>query len=399
MTAGASFILVAAGRGKRMGGPLPKQYAQTAGLELWEWSARLADSLSRQSLVDELVLVVPAEDLEIFQGKCRHFHIPVVLAAGGEERSASVMNGLTAARGKIVLVHDAARPLASEGLCRELLEKARVTGGAIPVIPVADALKQYRGNRLETLDREGILRAQTPQAFAREELIEAMKRFGKGTRDESEAWGAAGKQVALVRGETANIKVTFPEDLFVAHSLLAGQLEWRTGFGYDIHPLVPGRKLILGGIRIPSRLGLDGHSDADCLCHAASDAILGGAGLPDIGTLFPASSEEYRDAFSLDLFREAADRVHREGWRISWIDLALKAQVPRLGESVSRIVDSMGKALGLGSGSRVVNLKVKSGEGLGVVGEGRCMKCHAVATLSRNVHARRYFSFQQDACP
>ena len=390
MRGGTSFILVAAGRGKRLGGPVPKQYAEAAGRPLWEWSARLADVLSARSIVDELVLVVPPQDLEDFSVNLPPFRIPVIFAAGGTERSVSVMNGLLAARGEIVLVHDAARPLASERLCRELIGKVHLTGGAIPVIPVADALKRVTGMGIEDVDREGLHRAQTPQAFVREDLIDALKRFGSGARDEAEAWNASGRQVTLVPGETANIKVTFPEDLPMVETLLSGSLEWRTGHGYDIHPLVPGRPLVLGGIRIPSRLGLDGHSDADCLCHAASDALLGGAGLPDIGSLFPASDPRYKDAFSLYLFRETARKVREEGWTIRWIDLTLLAQVPRLGDKSSSMALSMERALQCPPGTRRVNVKIKSGEGVGAVGEGKSMECHAVATLSRKVPSAEF---------
>ncbi len=385
MTGRRSFILVAPGRGNVSCAFVPKQYSEGQAHPLWEWSARLAESLSLQSNVDELVFVVSPEDIDGLSGDIPSFRIPLTLAAGGEERSISVMNGLMAAKGDVVLVHDAARPLASEPLCRELLRKVHLTGGAIPVLPVTDALKRVTSKGLETVNREDLYRAQTPQAFAREDLIDALKRFGRGARDESEAWNAAGRQVTLVRGETANLKVTYPEDLVLAETILSGSLEWRTGHGYDIHPLVPGRPLVLGGIRIPSRLGLDGHSDADCLCHAASDAILGGAGLPDIGNLFPATDPQYKDSFSLSLLREAARKVRERGWTIRWIDLTLIAQVPRLGNLVEEMKASMDSALECPSGVRLVNIKAKSGEGIGATGEAKCMECHAVATLSRKV--------------
>jgi 2-C-methyl-D-erythritol 4-phosphate cytidylyltransferase/2-C-methyl-D-erythritol 2,4-cyclodiphosphate synthase len=382
---GTSFILVAAGKGSRLGGSVPKQYAAAAGVPLWTWSALVAEALSKRAIVDELVLVVPPEDLEILSKDLPPFRIPVTLAAGGNERSASVMNGLLAARGRFVLVHDAARPLVSEDLCRKLIEEAREAGGAIPVLPVADALKRLNGERLETVDRERLYRAQTPQAFVREDLIDALKRFGRGARDESEAWNAAGRQVALVPGETANIKVTYPEDLVLVEKHLAGSLEWRTGQGYDIHPLVPGRPLVLGGIHIPFNLGLDGHSDADCVCHAAADALLGGAGLPDIGVLFPAADHRFKNAFSLSLLGETAKKVRAEGWAIRWIDLTLIAQVPKLGNLVGAMCASMESVLAGPSGVPCVNIKVKSGEGIGPVGEGKCMECHAIATLSRKL--------------
>ena len=383
MKEGFSFVLVAAGKGKRLGGKVPKQFAEVAGLPMWEWSARLAEDLWKKSFVKELVLVLPPEELAFFRENPPRLGMPVKLAAGGEERHVSVLNGILAASGEYVLVHDAARPLATEALCLELVEKVLPTGGAVPVLALSDALKQVSGTRLSPLKTDDVLRAQTPQAFARLPLVEALERYGRGVRDESEAWFASGREVALVQGESRNIKITFPGDLPLADSLLAGSIEWRTGHGFDVHPLVPHRPLVLGGIHVPSKLGLEGHSDADCLCHAAADAILGAAGLPDIGTLFPSSDPVYKGVSSVPLFKEAVGKARREGWVVRWIDMTLVAQVPRLSEHVPRIIDAFERYLEVPVGIRRVNLKVKSGEAVGPVGEGACMECHAVSTLSR----------------
>lgn len=381
-----SFILVAAGKGTRFGGIQPKQYKPLAGRPLWRWPAETADVLFSKGLVDELILVVAPEDQQRVSDELFDLKVPVTLAAGGRERAASVMNGLMAARGQFVLVHDAARPLVSEGLCRKLIEEARKNGGAIPVLPVADALKRIKGETVKSVDREGLFRAQTPQVFEREPLMAAMARFGSGAVDESEAWIAAGRPIAFVRGEGANFKVTFPEDLSLAEKILSGSAEWRSGHGFDVHPLVPGRPLVLGGIRIPSPLGLEGHSDADCVCHAASDALLGGAGLPDIGSLFPASDPRYKDSFSLSLFREAAEMVKAEGWNVRWIDITIIAQIPRLGKLLGQMCATMEEALGRSPENlRRINIKVKSGEEVGPVGEGKCIESHAIATLSRRI--------------
>lgn len=384
MREGVSFIVVAAGKGTRFRGGEPKQYALVAGSPLWKWSAKIADSLFSKGLVDELVLVVPPEGLERVSGELPGLGVPVTLETGGSERGISVMRGLAAARGRFVLVHDAARPLVSEELCRKLIAEARNAGGAIPVVPVTDALKRLQGKTVTSVGREGLYRAQTPQAFEREPLMAAMAGFGPKAADESEAWIAAGRPLAFVPGETANFKVTYPEDLSLAEKLLSGTVEWRTGHGYDVHPLVPGRPLVLGGIRIPSSLGLEGHSDADCICHSASDALLGAAGLPDIGTLFPASDPSFKNFFSLDIFRDAAKKVQAEGWVVRWLDITLVAQVPKLGHLLGQMRATMEEALGSPSaGLRRINIKVKSGEAVGPVGEGKCMECHAIATLSR----------------
>ncbi|MDR2137571.1 MAG: 2-C-methyl-D-erythritol 2,4-cyclodiphosphate synthase [Synergistaceae bacterium] len=404
-----SFLIVAGGSGSRIGGQ-EKQFRSLCGEEkpLWRWSADLAFSASDAG-VKEVVLVLP-QGCETHKITEIQEALPFKVAFGGPTRTDSVRNGLAAATCDYVLVHDAARPFASLALIRTLMERTTPTVGAIPVIPVTEAIKRLDGTgRVQALDREGLYVTQTPQSFFRETLMRALeKRNEKGKtppspsrpsfKDEAEAWLAAGLDLCCVEGERLNFKVTWPEDLELAKALAtsrwATRQEWgeevvRTGIGYDVHRLTPERPLILGGVEVPFSLGLSGHSDADVLAHAVADALLGAAGLPDIGNLFPASDETYKNADSMKLLRRVVDLVRKERWEVVWVDAVIEAQVPRLNGHLPAMREKLSAILNpspVGSASGedfYVNLKVKSAEGTGDPGLGRSIVCRAVATLRR----------------
>jgi 2-C-methyl-D-erythritol 4-phosphate cytidylyltransferase/2-C-methyl-D-erythritol 2,4-cyclodiphosphate synthase len=221
-------------------------------------------------------------------------------------------------------------------------------------------------------------------------LIGALEDYGFSAKDEAEAWTASGGTIEAVEGDPMNFKITEGSDWSMAEALAEGAAgDRRAGHGYDVHSLVPGRPLILGGVRIDFPLGLLGHSDADVLCHAVSDALLGAAGEPDLGTLFPASDSLYAGADSGALLVRVVERVRRAGWRIVWVDATLVAQIPRLGAYVPRIRESLEGFLRGEGPRRVANLKVKSGEYCGSAGRGECMICHVVATLERGAEVPR----------
>jgi 2-C-methyl-D-erythritol 4-phosphate cytidylyltransferase/2-C-methyl-D-erythritol 2,4-cyclodiphosphate synthase len=177
-----------------------------------------------------------------------------------------------------------------------------------------------------------------------------------------------------------NFKITFPGDMNKARMLVAGATETRTGFGYDIHPLRPGRPLVLGGVRIPFALGLYGHSDGDLICHAVSDALLGAAGLPDIGTLFPSSDPEFKDACSLELLKKALDRIREKGFLPYTVDIVISTQVPKLGPWIESIEASLKKTL-FSDRPGTLKVKAKSGENLGEIGHGEAMVCWAIVAI------------------
>lgn len=378
---GFSLVVVAAGRGERAGGDAPKQYRRLGGRMMWEWSALLADNLFAAGAAREVVFVVPAGDEPLFSEKLSAFSCPFSVTAGGAERKDSVLNGLRCAKGDFVLVHDGARPFASTGLCLRVMESVTEERGIVPLLPVSDALKKEETTGVfQPFPREGLFLTQTPQGFPTEKLVRALRSHGEGAKDEGEAWIRAGHDLGAVPGDRSNTKITWPEDFALGESRL--RRTFRTGIGYDIHPLVPGRRFTLGGVVFPDfPLGFRGHSDGDPLVHALCDAILGGAGLGDIGTLYPATDLKYKDMSSLVLLEDTARRASSAGWSLEWADCVVIAQEPRLSSRLQDMVRTMEQVLPAEWRKRV-HLKAKSGEGEGAVGNCSSVICHAAATLS-----------------
>jgi len=401
-----SFIVVAGGQGKRAeessAAPFPKQFRAIGDKPMWLWSVECALAIDS---INEIIIVMPDGTLTesvissffskslISYKNTADKNIKVV--KGGERRADSVMNGLIASSFPFVLIHDAARPFVSERLCKNLMIKVTENKGVIPVLPVSEALKKIVGTEgreensvhsssgvdISAVSRENIYATQTPQAFPRASLIEALKRV-KNTefdpKDEAEAWLLSGYDLTTVEGERLNFKITWAEDFKVAEGVLKLNEMTRTGLGYDMHRLVPGRKLILGGVDVESPLGLLGHSDADALVHAVSDALLGGAGLPDIGNLFPASDEKYKDANSIDLLADVMLRVSEAGWKPIFIDCVINAQIPALNPYIPDMKRVIKEVVGCN-----VNIKAKSGEQIPPVGDAVCIICHVVATMTK----------------
>ena len=363
-----SFIIAAGGQGTRLGGK--KQFMSLGNRELWRWSA---ENAAVTDSVREIILVIPQG--ETLTPEWTH-DVPLRVVNGGSERALSVLNGLNAATCDYVMVHDAARPFASPELFRRLMDAVSDDAGVVPVLPVSDALKRIEGGEVSCVEREGLYITQTPQVFPRMKLIEAVRKF-PSAKDEAEAWFKSGHELRHVEGERMNFKVTVGDDMTIARALTERRIT-RTGLGWDIHRLVPERKLILGGVRIESPLGLLGHSDADVLTHALMDAVLGGAGLPDIGNIFPASDERFRGADSLELMREVMRLVNAEGWNVDFADAVITAQVPRLNKYRDDIIRKLSEFFPL-------NIKFKSAENIDDSGRGLCITCRAVATLGRAV--------------
>lgn len=377
---------MAGGRGRRMGGE-PKQFRLLQGKPLWLWSLETAARLQRTGDLQDLILVVPGESVEDVRTVLESSSLACTVVSGGAERTDSVRRGVEAVRGEYVLIHDGARPFLSEDLCLRVMAKVEASSdplGVVPLLPCSEALKEVDSQAEEVcscVDRTLLRRTQTPQGFPVKELRELLKKASPSF-DEGELWRSGGRRLSSVMGDSRNFKITYPEDMEMARALLEGCKEMRTGHGYDVHPLVPGRPLILGGVQVPSDLGLQGHSDADLITHAVCDALLGAAGLPDLGNLFPASQERYKNIRSLLLLEEVFRRLVEEKWRISWVDITLHAQYPRLNAHRQEILSSLGGVLFPGEQHRC-NLKMKSGEFCGSVGRGECMECYALATLER----------------
>ncbi|WP_455599072.1 2-C-methyl-D-erythritol 2,4-cyclodiphosphate synthase [Cloacibacillus sp.] len=375
-----SFLIAAGGSGKRLGGE-PKQFRELLGKPLWRWSWAAAEGLRRRGEIEDIVLVVPRE----YEAEIRREteDIELTVTCGGATRSESVVKGLMKCSGSHVLVHDGARPFITPDLCRRLMAAAEGCG-TIPLLPSVDSLKKIEDEKISCADRSLYFRTQTPQAFERARLIRVIEEGGLEGTDEAAAWLAAGERLAYVMGEEKNFKVTTPFDWEMACALTERAIEKRTGHGYDIHQLVEGRPLVIAGIRLEGeKFGLLGHSDADLVTHTVMDALLGAAGEPDIGTLFPASDERWRGADSVTLLHSVLALLSSKGWRVEWVDVTLNAQRPRMGHLVPRFIEKMNGELGGGEEKRLFNMKIKSAENCGSAGRGECMICHGVATISR----------------
>lgn len=377
-----SFLIVAAGTGSRIGG-MPKQFRLLGDRPVWKWSANTAETLWREGEISELVLVVPERDLE--EVSVTHGMVmPTVVVAGGTARAESALSGLRACTGSHVLIHDGARPFITVELCLRIMREAEEYGCAIPVLPANDSLEIKNDGDILCIDRINFFRVQTPQAFDRAKLTEAIEDYGTQGTDEAVAWEAARNKLHHAEGEDMNFKITSPYDWVVAQALVGVNKETRTGYGYDVHRFIPGRRLVLAGVEVPcADGGLLGHSDADIVIHAVMDAILGAAGEPDIGTLFPADSAQWKDADSTKLLQLVIARIRSKGWKIEWVDVSLTAQRPRLAPMIPGFIANLLPYLQEKNGKVNFNMKVKSGEECGSVGRGECMICHGVATLSR----------------
>ncbi|MDR1650417.1 MAG: 2-C-methyl-D-erythritol 2,4-cyclodiphosphate synthase [Synergistaceae bacterium] len=373
-----SFVLAAAGGGRRLGGT-PKQFRKLGGEDVWRWSAKAADELFRRGIIDELVLVFP-EGHEPGHS-CKDLSVPVKYALGGRTRTESVRNGVSSASGRFVMIHDAARPFLPVEMCEALASAVTGDAGAVPLLESTDSLKLVDGD-MTVLPREKIFRTQTPQAFERASILALLESSGEST-DEASLWLDAEKKLSWVRGSQKNFKITTDFDWTAAVSLVGNSRVSRVGIGYDRHELVPGRRLVLGGVAFDSPLGLLGHSDADVVCHAVSDALLGAAGEGDIGAMFPASDERYRGADSTELLTRVLKLISSKGWSVCNVDAALVAQTPRLGGGMKRVSENLKTLLTAVCPYAELGVKVKSGEKVGSTGRAECMECFASALIER----------------
>jgi 2-C-methyl-D-erythritol 4-phosphate cytidylyltransferase/2-C-methyl-D-erythritol 2,4-cyclodiphosphate synthase len=374
-------ILAAGGSGQRAG--LPKQWLVLAGETVLRRAAR---ALAACPEVDDLVIVVPPGEEERGLAELQGLGKPIRAVAGGTTRSDSVRNGLFAAAGAaVVLVHDAARPFATPALATRVAAAAARDGAALAALPVTDTVKrQAEGGPAvaETLDRSQLWLAQTPQGFRREVLLEAYRHAGAAAAtatDECLLVEEMGGTVTLVSGETGNFKITGPEDVARARAMLEAPVA--VGVGYDTHRFAPGRTLVLGGVEFEGD-GLLGHSDADACAHAIGDAVLGAAGLGDLGRHFPDTDPRWKGVSSLVLLEEIARLARQRGFRVGNADVTLAARRPKIAPRAEEMGAALARALGVAPGQ--VNVKATTGEGMGFVGRGEGIAAHAVVVLFRS---------------
>ena len=376
-------IVVAAGRATRFRDPRPKQFHDLGGRTVLD---RSVSSVARHPSIGGVIVVLSPEEL---QGP----HAATVgglqkvedVVAGGETRAESVSRGVQAV-GDVpyVVVHDAARPLVPAALVDSVIETTRRCGAAVPVLEVPDTVKSVDGDRVRgTVPREGLRLAQTPQGARRDWLERALalaREDGVVVTDEAAALEHAGHQVVAVAGDAVNRKITTTEDLASARRrYFPAAQALRVGSGFDIHRIDASRPLILGGVPFNGEPGLAGHSDADVVLHAAMDAVLGAAGLGDIGLHFPPEDSRWSGADSTDLARRVAGLVEDRGWRIVNLDLTLLAEAPKIRGHLDRMRAAIGACLGLDA--ERVGLKATTLERLGALGRREGMACQAVALL------------------
>jgi len=379
-------IVAAGGSGLRAG--LAKQWLALGGESVLRRSARL---LAGCDLIDDLVVVVPPGEEARGQAELTGLGKGARAVAGGPQRADSVRNGLAALQGcSVVLVHDAARPFASPALVARVGEAAAAGGAALAALPVTDTVKRAAPAQgagepprvAATLDRRELWLAQTPQGFRTDLLRRAYQAAGGGASaatDECALVEALGAPVTLVPGEPGNFKITTPEDVLRARALT--EAPFATGVAYDCHRFEAGRKLVLGGVEFEGD-GLLGHSDADVCAHAIGDAILGAAGLGDLGRHFPDTDPRWKGASSLALLRAIAAKAAEAGWRVGNADVTLAARRPRIAPRSAEMRANLAAALGVSPAQ--VNVKATTGEGMGFVGRGEGIAAHAVALLVRS---------------
>jgi 2-C-methyl-D-erythritol 4-phosphate cytidylyltransferase / 2-C-methyl-D-erythritol 2,4-cyclodiphosphate synthase len=381
-----SAIIAAGGRGLRFGGSSPKQLLTLGGRPIL---ARSVDAFVACDVISEIVVALPADLAAAPPSYLEQRGKPVTVVSGGVERRTSVANAFARVSelAEIVVIHDAARPLVSADLIRRTVAAASETGAAIAALRAHDTVKQTNGAGAitATLPRERIYLAQTPQAFRVPVLRDALRLVGEAT-DEAMLAEQAGHTVRVVDGDPRNLKITTPDDLMMAEHLTMGSAQapaLRIGNGYDLHRLVPGRPLILGGVRIPFEKGLEAHSDGDVICHAVTDAVLGAAGAGDIGRHFPDTDAAWKNADSIELLRRASAIVHEAGYAIVNVDVVVIAQKPKLAPHAEAIRGNVAAALGCDASQ--VSVKGKTNEGVDSMGAGESIAVHAVALLSRRV--------------
>jgi len=411
-------IIAAGGRGRRFGGTQPKQLLSVGGRPILE---RSVTAFLAHPLVDAVIVAVPQALVDDPPLYLRQTTKPLHVVAGGERRQDSVANAFRAAgaASDIIVIHDGARPFASADLISRTIDAAAESGAALAAVGSRDTVKlvlrqaqddrgpeqpapltlsQSKGERdvwvNQTLRRETIFLAQTPQAFRRAVLSDALALACDAT-DEASLAEQAGHPVRIVEGEASNIKITTAEDLPIAEAIArSGSGEGvsraspartgRAGTGYDLHRLVAGRPLVLGGVTIPSACGALGHSDADVVCHAVTDAILGAACLGDIGLHFPDSDPRWKGASSLDLLRRAVALAAEQGLEVGNVDVTVILETPKIRDHVDAMRAAVAGAIGVDAAR--VSIKGKTNEGVDAIGRGEAIAAHAVALVRAISH-------------
>jgi 2-C-methyl-D-erythritol 4-phosphate cytidylyltransferase/2-C-methyl-D-erythritol 2,4-cyclodiphosphate synthase len=370
-------LIVAAGKGERVGGAKPKQFQMMAGKAL---IAHSYAALSDHPAIDKVIAVIGFDqeaDLKAALGD-----VPFVV--GGDTRRQSVRNGLEALAGDPpwrVLIHDAARPVVPAAVIDRLLAELDAYEGAVPALQVADTLIRWEGAIGDSVDRHELYRIQTPQAFVFDVVLAAHRTWPEGQEvtDDAQMVRDTGHDVTKVAGDPLLDKITYPGDIALAEARLGASMRVRTATGYDVHRLVAGEELWLGGVLIPHDKGLSGHSDADVALHAITDAVLGTIAAGDIGMHFPPSDPQWKGAASGQFLEHAASLVAARGGAIDFVDLTIICEAPKIGPHREAIRNRVARLLRLPVGQ--ISVKATTTERLGFTGRGEGIAAQAVVTI------------------
>lgn len=371
-------LIVAAGRGSRAGGDLPKQWQPLAGQRVVDWTL---DAFIGAPGVDLVLLVLHPDDMPRYRPIAG-----IAVAAGGTTRAQSVRNGLEALDGwavSRVLIHDVARPCVSQAVIAAVLAALDTHPAAAPALPVTDALwRGEDGHVTGTQDRAGLYRAQTPQGFHFAAILAAHRRHGgDDAADDVAVARAAGLDVAIVPGDETNLKITHPGDFPRAERLLRGHMDIRVGNGFDVHRFGPGDHVTICGVKVPHGRGLQGHSDADVGLHALTDAVYGALAEGDIGRHFPPSDPQWKGADSHIFLRHAIDLAAEKGYTVSNMDVTLLCEHPKIGPHAAAMRAAISDMTGVAADR--VSVKATTTERLGFAGREEGIAAQATVALVR----------------
>ncbi len=381
MTVKNAAIIVAAGRGQRVGGEIPKQYLNIDGVPILR---RTVDVFLQNPDINHTRVIIHPDDRELYDAAVGDMDLPEPVI-GGDTRQQSVLNGLEAL-GKImpeyVFIHDAARPFLTQDTLNALINEVEISGAVIPALKVTDTIKYMTEDHINnTIDRDFLYRAQTPQAFRYKPIFMAHRRFeNNNLTDDSAIAEKGGLKVRIIEGDENNLKITTTDDIRKAE-MMTGETytDVRVGFGVDVHAFEDGDHVILGGVKIAHTKKLKGHSDADVALHAITDAILGAIAKGDIGEHFPPSDDQWKNAGS-DLFlKHAAKLVDDADGVIANIDLTIICEEPKIGPHRDLIRDRISEILDLDI--ERVSVKATTTEKLGFAGEKKGIMAQSVATI------------------
>ncbi len=369
-------LILAAGRGTRAGGELPKQWQKLMGRQVISYAIEV---FKRHPKISHVALVMNADDIV---APLTPDIAPDQIITGGETRQASVLAGLEALKDSAdaVLIHDGARPLIAPNVIDRVIDALQTHPGAAPALPVTDALWHGEDGTVAGMqDRAGLFRAQTPQGFHLPEILSAHRANQTDAADDVAVARAAGLDVTIVTGDESNIKITTRDDFARAAKLMDNKMDVRCGNGFDVHRFGPGDHVWLCGVKLPFDHGLQGHSDADVGMHAVTDAIYGALGAGDIGQHFPPSDPQWKGAASHIFLEHAVSLAERSGYRISNVDCTLICEFPKIGPHQDAMKTALAKIMKLDTNR--LSVKATTSERLGFTGRGEGIAAMATATL------------------